>query len=79
MKSFVLKSCVLVACIVGLAAASSVLAKGKPGGSIGLGGCPRAIQCPAVYDPVVCDFGVVFPNACEAFKACATGCSGGGV
>lgn len=41
-------------------------------------GCPRDINCPDIYDPVTCDFGQVFPNACYAFRACATGCSAGG-
>ena len=31
------------------------------------GGCPRDIQCPDIYDPVTCDFGVVYPNACYAY------------
>ncbi len=43
-----------------------------------LGGCPRDIQCPMVYDPVTCDNGVTYSNACVAFAACATGCSEGG-
>lgn len=44
----------------------------KPGG----GGtkCPRPIECPDVYDPVVCSNGVEYPNACYAYRACATGC-----
>ena len=43
------------------------------------GGCPwSGIQCPDVYDPVTCDNGVTYPNACYAFAACATGCGEGG-
>jgi len=43
------------------------------------GGCPWSdIQCPDIYDPVTCDNGVTYPNACYAFAACATGCSDGG-
>jgi hypothetical protein len=53
------------------------LAKGKP--KPGSGGCQWGdIQCPDIYDPVTCDNGVTYPNACYAFAACATGCSGGG-
>lgn len=44
-----------------------------------IGGCPWSdIQCLDIYDPVTCDNGVTYPNACYAFAACATGCSGGG-
>ena len=43
------------------------------------GGCPWSdIQCPDIYDPVTCDNGVTYPNACYAFAACATGCGEGG-
>ena len=43
------------------------------------GGCPwKDIQCLDVYDPVTCDNGVTYSNACYAFAACATGCSDGG-
>ena len=50
-------------------------AKGKPGPL----DCPRDISCPDIYDPVTCDGGVVYPNACYAYAACATGCSSGGL
>jgi hypothetical protein len=36
--------------------------------------CPRDIQCPDVWDPVICDDGVVYSNSCYAYRACATGC-----
>jgi len=43
------------------------------------GDCPwSGMSCPDVYDPVTCDNGVTYPNACYAFIDCATGCSGGG-
>ena len=43
------------------------------------GGCPwKGMSCPDVYDPVTCDNGVTYPNACYAFINCATGCSEGG-
>ena len=75
MKRFlpVLKLLVLVGAIVAVCFAADALAKG--GG--GLGGCPRDINCPDIWDPVWCDQGM-FPNACYAFAACATNCSGGG-
>ena len=67
-----------------LAAAAVVIAAGmtlaaKPGG----GGCPRPrpnCVCPMVYDPVVCDGGCTYSNACVARCAGATNCvsSGGG-
>lgn len=42
-------------------------------------GCPRkGIQCPMVYDPVTCSNGVTYSNACVAYVACATDCTGGG-
>lgn len=57
-----------VLAIAGLVAMASVAqARGKSG-------CPRDIQCPDVYDPVICDFGVIYSNACYAYRACATGC-----
>ncbi len=42
--------------------------------------CPRDINCLDVYNPVTCSNGVTYPNACYAYRACATGCgsSGGG-
>jgi len=51
-----------------------VQAKGKPGP---IGGCPRDILCPDIYDPVWCDQGM-FPNACYAYAACATNCGAAG-
>ena len=69
-----LKPIALLAAIAAVCFAADALAKG--GG--GLGGCPRDIQCPMVYDPVTCDNGVTYSNACVAFAACATGCTEGG-
>ncbi len=40
--------------------------------------CPRPIECPDVYDPVTCSNGITYPNACYAYRACATGCGGSG-
>ena len=57
-----------------LVVGSMAYAKGKPQP----GGCPRDIQCPDIYDPVMCSDGIVYPNSCYAYAACATGCSGGG-
>lgn len=36
--------------------------------------CPGGFECPDVWDPVICDGGVVYSNACYARRACATGC-----
>lgn len=67
---------VSMAFVVGaLAVGTMAYAKGKPKPR----GCPRDIQCLDIYDPVVCDGGVVYPNACYAYAACATGCSSGGI
>lgn len=42
-------------------------------------GCIRPdIYCLDVYDPVTCSDGVTYSNACYAYLACATGCTGGG-
>ena len=68
-----LKPIALLAAIAVVCFAADVLAVG--GGPFG---CPRDIQCPMVYDPVTCDNGVTYSNACVAFAACATGCSEGG-
>ena len=68
------KALALVAAIGAMAWTANSFAKGKPG----LGGCPRDIQCPDVYDPVTCANGVTYSNACYAFAACATGCTEGG-
>lgn len=60
-----------VVCGLGYTAA---MAK-KPGGGGGpIGGCPRNIECLDVWDPVICDNGVVYSNDCYAYRACATGC-----
>ena len=63
----------------GLVLSDAVVAKGKPGG--GGGKCPRTgIFCLDVWDPVICDDGQIYSNACYAYVACATGCesTGGG-
>lgn len=39
------------------------------------GDCPNSgIVCPAVWDPVICNDGQVYSNACYARAACAHGC-----
>ena len=38
--------------------------------------CPReGINCPDVYNPVICSNGKVYSNGCYAYVACATGCT----
>ena len=51
---------------------------GGPVEAIRKGGCPRDINCPDVYNPVTCSDGVEYPNACYAYRACATGCGSSG-
>ena len=63
--------------VAALAYSTPALAR-RPGGGGGLGGCPRDIQCPDVYDPVTCSNGVEYPNACYAYRDCATGCGSSG-
>jgi len=54
----------------------SVVARGGPPKP---GKCPWAfIMCLDVWDPVTCDNGVTYSNACYARRACATGCTSGG-
>ena len=68
---------VLLVVLVGLMLAPDAVTK-KPGGG---SGCPRVgILCPDVWDPVICDDGETYSNACYAYVACATGCvpAGGG-
>lgn len=64
------------AVVMGALAYNSTAVAKKPGGGGGGGGsgCPRDILCADVYDPVICDDGQVYGNACYAFRECATGC-----
>ena len=48
-------------------------AKKPPSGGGGTG-CPRAIECLDVWQPVICSDGNVYSNGCYAYRACATGC-----
>jgi hypothetical protein len=59
--------------VLGGLAMTSAYAK-KPGGGGPIGGCPRNIECLDVWDPVICDNGIVYSNDCYAYRACATGC-----
>ncbi|NOT00795.1 MAG: hypothetical protein HOP29_09225 [Phycisphaerales bacterium] len=48
---------------------SAVHAKG------GFTACPiSGIECPQIYNPVICQGGVIYPNMCEAKKVCAKNC-----
>ena len=69
----------IVLFVMVLVAGAVTFAKGKPDR-------PRPcrdalIFCLDVWDPVVCDDGRIYSNACYARRACATGCTstGGGV
>jgi hypothetical protein len=57
-----------------LAAALTTAALSVPAPSQAVAKCPRPILCPDIYDPVICSNGVVYPNSCYAYRACATGC-----
>lgn len=62
--------------LVALVTAATIVSDsyaGKPGGG-GTGGCPRNIECLDVWNPVICDGGIVYSNDCYAYRACATGC-----
>lgn len=54
----------------GMLTAAALAAGGGHGGGGGGGG----IECPDVWDPVICSNGVVYSNYCYASKAKATGC-----
>ena len=59
---------VLALALTGGALAFSVPSEAKPK-------CPKeGIFCPTLYDPVICNDGQVYSNACFANVACATGC-----
>ena len=73
MKALVpyVKAALVVAVVVAIAISATAYAK-KPGG--GDDECPRDIMCPDYWDPVICDDGQIYSNACYAYAACATGC-----
>ncbi|UCE61479.1 MAG: hypothetical protein JSU63_06965 [Phycisphaerales bacterium] len=79
MKSYmpIVKVVVVLAVIVAVSITATAYAKKpKPPDD----GCPRDIMCLDVWDPVICDDGQIYSNACYAYRACATGCvpAGGG-
>jgi hypothetical protein len=43
-------------------------------GSPVLAACGGGGACPTVYDPVICNDGVIYSNSCFANLACAKGC-----
>ena len=66
----------LVVCFMIAMAAPMVQADWEPAYiGVDLELCPRrGIQCPMVYDLVICDNGVTYPNGCFAYIACAENC-----
>ena len=66
----------LVLALIGVGVMGGTAWAKKPGGGGGGGGtgCPRDIQCLDVWQPVICDGGVIYSNSCYAYRACATGC-----
>ena len=79
MKEYVpvLKVVLLLVVIAAMACGTTALAK-KPGG--GDGPCHPDILCPMVWDPVICEDGKIYSNACVAYVWCQTDCepAGGG-
>lgn len=66
------KCLAMIALVVTVAWSLDAHAKGKGPDP---GSCPRkGIECPAVYDPVTCDNGVTYSNACVAYVFCAENC-----
>ncbi len=61
---------------VGALAAVMAVAMVWQVGSAGLqiGSCCPGCECPAVLDPVLCEDGNVYPNACIASLSCVGGC-----
>ena len=74
MKKFTRTGCVLfgagVCAALAVGLTTSVAEAKRPGGGGGGGG----IQCPDVWDPVICSDGNVYSNGCYASRAGATGC-----
>jgi len=82
MKVRNLKIAVILLFVVALAAGSFAFAKGRPGGGVNKPCKWALIMCLDVWDPVVCDNGQTYSNACYAKRACAKNCTptgGGGV
>ena len=79
MKALVplVKVVILVVVIAAIAVGTTAYAK-KPGG----GGepCHPEIMCPMIWDPVICEDGNTYSNACVAYVWCQTDCepAGGG-
>lgn len=63
------KSLVKLTLALALAASAASFGTGTAKASCGDGNL-----CPAVYDPVICNNGVVYSNSCYAREACANGC-----
>lgn len=76
MKKFApLLKALLVATVLGaIALTTNAYAKRPGGGESERGGCPRDINCPDVWNPVICSNGQVYSNGCYAYRDCATGC-----
>ena len=75
MKRIVVVAVLLV--LVGVIAFTATAYAKKPGGG---GPCHPDIMCPAVWDPVICEDGKTYSNACVAYVWCQTDCesTGGG-
>lgn len=56
------------ACVIGVLSAATGNAR-----PIGPSPCPQ-VECPDVWNPVICPNGRVYSNLCYATRACQTGC-----
>ena len=57
-----------------LAFAGAAISFSTPTAKAACGDPGDPVACPAVYDPVICNDGVVYSNSCYAREACAHGC-----
>ncbi len=76
MKTKHIRAAFILLIVTALAAGAVALAKGTPNKPD-----PEEkpckwedLNCLDVYIPVICNDGVVYPNACYAMRDCATGC-----
>ena len=70
------KVALLVLVIAAIAVGTTAYAK-KPSGPAP---CHPDIMCPDIWDPVICEDGKIYSNACYAYVWCQTDCEpiGGG-
>lgn len=69
---------VVILAVLGVIVAGGMAFAKKPGG--GGGPCHPEIMCPMIWDPVICEDGKIYSNACVAYVWCQEDCepAGGG-